>query len=347
MDCLSYKKSGVDIEKADRMLDAFSNFLRSRPRDRNVVSGIGGFASCYDLAPFLNTIEHPIMVTCCDGVGTKIKLALDWNHLTGLGHDLVAMNVNDCLCCGAMPILFLDYFACGALREEFGLELLKDIQGGCELAECALVGGETAEMPGMYAGKDFDLAGFCVGIVDRHGTLGPHKVSVGDRLLALASSGPHSNGFSLIRQLVSQEKLNPDDTPPFGGPTWKEVLLKPTTIYVPYVKDAMPSINAMAHITGGGLFENLPRVLPDGTLAVISASKWTLPPVFQWIQNTGGLTLRELLLTLNCGVGMIAVVGNELANSVAADITSKGISCWEIGQIQKGTEGQPAAVVWG
>lgn len=346
MESLTYKRAGVDIVSADRMLDKFSEFLRSRPQDPNVIAGIGGFASCYDISTLARSMEQPLLVSCCDGVGTKIKLALEWGYVDGLGQDLVAMNVNDMLCCGARPIAFLDYFACGKLKEEFTLNILKGVHRGCELAECTLVGGETAEMPGMYSGDDFDLAGFAIGLVDKKNSIGPHKVRPGDRLLALASNGPHSNGFSLIRQLVEKNQIDPSATPPFEGPSWKETLLKPTTIYVRALKSVLSSLNALAHITGSGLYGNLPRVLPNGTLGVLSHEQWRMPPLFEWMQHAANLSREDLLTTLNCGVGMVAVCSPQNVETVAAALRDGGQPCWEIGSVGRGNLGEPAEVVW-
>jgi phosphoribosylformylglycinamidine cyclo-ligase len=346
MDSLTYKKAGVDTEKAARILGQFGSFQKSRKRDPNVVSGIGGFAACYDLAAVLKRYEHPYLVTCCDGVGTKVKLALEWGKLDTLGEDLVAMNVNDLLCVGAEPLVFLDYYACGALKDEQLLTLLKSIQHGCELAECTLTGGETAEMPGMYHGEDFDLAGFSVGVVEKDGRLGAHRVKNGDKLLAVASSGLHSNGYSLVRKLVEQERLSPDSKAPFEGGTWREVLLKPTTIYWKPVKGVLKDIHALAHITGGGLFENLPRVLPDASRAVVESEKWDIPPLFQWLQKTARIETRDLLSTLNAGVGLIAAVAPENVNKVKSHIEGSGLRAWEIGHLETGSGSGPAEILW-
>ncbi len=346
MEGLTYKKAGVDTEKAARILGAFGQYQKTRPRDANVASGIGGFAACYDLGTVLKQFEHPYLVTCCDGVGTKVKLALDWNQIDTLGEDLVAMNVNDLLCVGAQPLVFLDYYACGALREDQLLPLLKSIQHGCELAECTLTGGETAEMPGMYQGEDFDLAGFSVGVVEKSKTLGAHRAKPGDKLVAVASSGLHSNGYSLVRRLVEQEKLSPDAKAPFGGGTWREVLLKPTTIYWKHVKGVLPKIHALAHITGGGLYENLPRVLPDGSRAVVDSARWEIPPLFQWLQKTAKIETRDLLCTLNAGVGLIAAVAPEETAAVRNHIEGAGLRTWEIGHLEAGSGKGAAEVVW-
>jgi phosphoribosylformylglycinamidine cyclo-ligase len=272
-------------------------------------------------------------------------LALEWNYLDALGEDLVAMNVNDLLCVGAKPVLFLDYYACGSLDENQLVGLLKSIQKGCELAGCSLAGGETAEMPGLYSNRDFDMAGFANGIVEKESILGAHRVKHGDTLLAVASSGVHSNGYSLVRKIVERERLSPDAQTPFGG-TWREVLLKPTTIYVPYLKTLLPKIHALAHITGGGLFENLPRVLPAGCRAEVSSSQWKMPELFKWLQEKSGISTEAALTTFNCGVGMIAVCGKEDAKKVMADLAAQNLHCWEIGTIAAGESGKPPVVVW-
>jgi phosphoribosylformylglycinamidine cyclo-ligase len=342
---LTYKQSGVDQDRADSILTTFGDFLKTRPRDPSLLSGIGPFASCYSLKSLLGQYTDPILVTCCDGVGTKAKLALDWGRLEGLGQDLVAMNVNDLLCVGAKPLLFLDYYACGKLQGTQLITLLKSIQKGCELAGCSLVGGETAEMPGLYQEQDFDLAGFAAGVAERESILGAHRVKSGDILLALGSSGVHSNGYSLVRKIIEKERLSPDTPTPFGA-TWDEVLLAPTTIYVPMLKNLLPSVHALAHITGGGLFGNLPRVLPDGMEAHISSANWEWPELFRWLQQKSGITTEEMLTTFNCGVGMIAVCDGDAAKRLPADLAAQGIPSWEIGVVRPGTPDEAAKVVW-
>ena len=331
--------------KKGKDVSAFAEFLKTRPRDPSLLSGIGPFASCYSLKSLLGQYTDPVLVTCCDGVGTKAMLALQSNSLDGLGEDLVAMNVNDLLCVGAKPVLFLDYYACGSLEEGQLVTLLKSIQNGCELAGCSLAGGETAEMPGLYSNRDFDMAGFATGVVEKDSIIGAHRVKHGDTLLAIASSGIHSNGYSLVRKIVDRENLTPDAETPFGG-TWKDVLLKPTTIYIPYLKTLIPKIHALAHITGGGLFENLPRVLPSGCRAEISSSQWNMPELFRWMQVKAALTVEAMLSTFNCGVGMIAVCGKEDAKKVMGDLKALNLNCWEIGTIAPGYSGEPPVVVW-
>lgn len=344
-DKLTYQKAGVDPDKAGAILSNFAQYLKSRPRTTDVISGIGPFASCFSLKKVLAGVEDPVMVSSCDGVGTKAKLALEWNGIDKLGEDLVAMNVNDLLCAGALPAIFLDYYACGKLQDSQLTTILKSIQHGCELAECALVGGETAEMPGVYSGEDFDLAGFTVGFADRSHLLGPARVAVGDSIVAIASSGFHSNGYSLVRKLIERAKLNPDTTPNFSKETWKELLLKPTRIYVKALKGQLSNVHALAHITGGGLFENLPRVLPVQTKAVISAAKWEIPALFQWAQQTAGLSTLEMLSVLNCGVGMLAILPNDDVAALVRHLETHGERAWVVGKIESSDSATPS-VLW-
>ncbi|NDD05202.1 MAG: phosphoribosylformylglycinamidine cyclo-ligase, partial [Proteobacteria bacterium] len=282
---LTYKQSGVDIHTAENALNEFSGFLKSRPNDPRLLNGIGFFASCFALKDSISKLADPLLVTCCDGVGTKSKLALDWGFLLGLGQDLVAMNANDLICTGATPLVFLDYYACGSLQKSQLLTLLKSIQEGCELAECSLAGGETAEMPGLYQGEDFDLGGFSVGIVDRSQLLGAEKVKEGHVLIGIESSGIHSNGYSLVRQLIAARDLQPFEKAPFDQRNWREVLLAPTHIYVKALKPLLPSLSGLAHITGEGLFGNLPRILPTGTKGIIHSKSWHFPDLFSWLQR--------------------------------------------------------------
>lgn len=338
---LTYKDSGVDPDKATQILSNFASFLKTRPKDPNILSGIGPFASCFSLKSVINNFEDPVLVTSCDGVGTKVKLGLDWNRIEDLGQDLVAMNVNDVLCVGAQPFLFLDYYACGKLHDAQLTTLLKSIQQGCELAGCSLVGGETAEMPGVYQSEDFDLAGFTVGFVERTKILGAEKVIVGDVLLAIASNGIHSNGYSLVRRIVEKKGILPDDKTPFGNSSWKDLLLAPTRIYVPYLKPLLCKVSALAHLTGGGLFENLPRVLPPNTVAAIDSKSWDFPPLFRWLQEGAELSTQEMLKTFNCGVGMIAVVPRANVAEVKTHLEKHRISTKEIGTIERSDRTTP------
>lgn len=342
---ITYQQSGVDPEKAARILQDFGTYLKQRPKDPALLSGIGPFAACYSLKGLLAKYDDPILVTCCDGVGTKAKLAADWGGIEDLGQDLVAMNVNDLLCAGAEPILFLDYYACGALDGESLTTLLKSIQKACEFSHCTLAGGETAEMPGVYREGDFDLAGFSIGVGERRELLGAERVREGDTIVALASSGLHSNGYSLVRKLVERAAVRPQDTTPFKEGTWKEVLLKPTTIYVPLLKGWNHRIHAAAHLTGGGLFENLPRVIPHGMRARVTA--WEFPPLFQWLQKTSELSTEAMLSTFNCGVGMLVICPEEVATSLVEHAEKAGIHAWKTGKMEQGmSTGAAPEVTW-
>lgn len=342
---LTYQGAGVDADLAARTLSEFARRQKRRPRDPNVVSGIGPFASCYALGPALSEIENPILVTCCDGVGTKAKLAEDWKQIEGLGQDLVAMNVNDLICTGARPLLFLDYYATGKLLPDHLLSVLESIQGACEESGCALVGGETAEMPGVYRDGDFDLAGFAVGIADRKHLLGPERVEIGDRILGLPSSGLHSNGFSLVRKLLEREELDPKAQAPFAKATWRDLLLAPTKLYPKLLAPHFATLNAAAHITGGGLYENLPRVLPETMAARIHATEWHVPPLFQWIQEKANLSTQELLSTFNAGYGMLLIAPASEADRIAHDIRTQGSPVHLLGEIIARAE-KSTAVLW-
>ncbi|MCB0416733.1 MAG: phosphoribosylformylglycinamidine cyclo-ligase [Bdellovibrionales bacterium] len=333
MEKLTYQKAGVNPEKAAELLQGFGARLRQSNQDPRVLSGVGPFAACFDIKADVAPLNSPVLVSSCDGVGTKAMLALQWGVLDGLGQDLVAMNVNDLLCVGAPPLIFLDYYATSHLMEDQMMTLLESIRRACDLAQCSLVGGETAEMPGLYKEKEFDLAGFCVGIADRKKLLGPDRVQDGDLLLAIESSGVHSNGYSLIRKLVEQEKLDPKAPTGFSEGNWAETLLAPTNIYVAALKDILPEFNALAHITGGGLYENLPRALPKGFAAQVDKDEWVLPPLFQWIQEKAGLETKEMLSTFNCGVGMIGICKPENAEKLMSHVQSKGLRCWPIGRV--------------
>lgn len=342
----TYESSGVSPARATRLLEAFSTYLKARPRDSNIVSGIGPFASIYSLGPALKNLQNPMLVTCCDGVGTKLKLALDWENTSAIGTDLVAMNVNDLLCCGAQPLIFLDYFACGRIEHGPSLEILKSIQTGCELAGCSLVGGETAEMPGVYHGQDIDLAGFSVGVVDADRILGPRRVQASDRLVAIQSSGLHSNGYSLVRRLVDEAALKPNEATPFDGDkTWSQALLEPTTIYTKVLAPIIPRLHALAHVTGGGLFENLPRILPSGYSAAIRAEAWPWTPLFKWIEQASKLGTEQMLSTFNCGVGMIAISPENVVKDLIDLCKKNGIGANEIGHLVPRGASAPS-VLW-
>ena len=341
MNELDYKKAGVDIDKADKAIETFLRFQKTRPSHPSILGGIGPYASCFSLKPWIEKCEDPVLVTSCDGVGTKVKLAFDWGKTDTLGQDLVGMNVNDLLCVGARPLLFLDYFATGKLNSTMLGELLKSIQLACEQAQCFLVGGETAEMPGVYQGEEFDLAGFTVGIVDRKNVLGAEKVIIGDRILALASSGFHSSGYSLVRKVIEKEKLKPEGKAPEGMGTWKEVLLAPTTFYIAPLLPHLGQIHALAHITGGGLLENVPRVLPKNTVARIHKKHWPLNALFKWFQSKTKLSDQEFLTTFNCGVGMVAIGEEKQLEKLIGPLERVGIKAWFVGSVEKSSKAEP------
>jgi phosphoribosylformylglycinamidine cyclo-ligase len=341
MSSITYENSGVDANKADQIIDSFSEFLKSRPRDPRLLSGIGPYASCFSLKETLSTFKDPLLVSCCDGVGTKAKLALDWNQIDRLGEDLVAMNVNDLLCVGATPLVFLDYYACGKLEKTQLLTLLKSIQIGCEMAGCSLSGGETAEMPGLYLDRDFDLAGFSVGLVDRKDVLGESKVQPGNCLIGIESSGLHSNGYSLVRKLVDKEKLSPNKAPHFSKETWAEILLKPTFIYTKFLKNHLSQLTGLAHITGGGITGNLPRILPRGSEARVKTAAIFFPELFQWIKEAAGLSQEQMFETFNCGVGMVAACPPDYVDTLLLSLTENGLKAQLLGTVEKASQASP------
>jgi phosphoribosylformylglycinamidine cyclo-ligase len=345
-----YAAAGVSIDAGDELVRRIAPLARATARAGSLPS-LGGFGAFFD--PRAAGYSDPLIVATTDGVGTKLKLAIETGAHDGVGQDLVAMCVNDLIVQGAEPLFFLDYFACGALDVGVAERVIGGIARGCELAGCALVGGETAEMPGMYAAHDYDLAGFAVGAVERGQQLTGAGVAPGDLVVGIESSGAHSNGFSLIRRIVADSGLGWGDPAPWDdGSMIGEALLTPTRIYVrallPLVRSG--GVKALAHITGGGLIENPPRVLPDGCRAVIDAGAWPLPPVFGWLRDTGGLTPRDLARVFNCGIGMIAVVAPAGAEAIVAALHAAGEQAWVIGRIEAGERSgivQGAAGTWG
>lgn len=330
---LSYKDAGVDIEAGDALVERIKSVAK-RTRRPEVMAGLGGFASLVEIPA---GYRQPILVSGTDGVGTKLRLAMNLQKHDTIGIDLVAMCVNDLVVTGAEPLFFLDYYATGKLNVDVAAAVVSGIGDGCELAGCSLVGGETAEMPGMYEGEDYDLAGFCTGVVEKSEIIDGSKVKVGDILIGLTSSGPHSNGYSLIRKII--EVTNADLTQDCGGRSLGDALMEPTRIYVKSVLKLIKEsqVNAMAHITGGGLTENIPRVLPEGTKAVLDTKSWNFPPVFQWLQRGGNVDIREMYRTFNCGVGMvIAIPANEQDNALAI-LRNAGENAFVIGQIATAT----------
>ncbi|MBL1265938.1 phosphoribosylformylglycinamidine cyclo-ligase [Candidatus Methylomicrobium oryzae] len=337
---LNYKSAGVDIEAGNNLVERIKP-IAARTRIPGVMAGLGGFGSMFELP--LDRYREPVLVSGTDGVGTKLKLANEMNVHDTIGIDLVAMCVNDIIVQGAEPLFFLDYFATGRLDVDTAAAVIEGIGKGCEQAGAALVGGETAEMPGMYPDGEYDLAGFCVGIVEKSKALDGSKVKVGDKLLGIASSGPHSNGYSLIRKIlaVSGAPLNS----PFEGKTLGETLLEPTRIYVKPLLALLEKIDvhALAHITGGGITENLPRVLLDGIHAKVDLSAWQMPPVFKWLQEHGRIAEADMLTTFNCGIGMIVCVAPEDEQAASDILAALGETVYPIGELIGG-EGKPKVV---
>jgi phosphoribosylformylglycinamidine cyclo-ligase len=328
---LSYRDAGVDIDEGDALVEAIKPFARRTLRPE-VLAGIGGFGALCEIP---KKYRHPVLVSGTDGVGTKLKLAFQLDRHDTVGIDLVAMSVNDVLVQGAEPLFFLDYFACGKLERRVAADVVKGIARGCELAGCALIGGETAEMPGMYAQGEYDLAGFCVGVVEKERILDGRSIAPGDAILGLASSGPHSNGYSLIRRILER-----DPRPPFD-------LLEPTRIYVKPLLALLESVpvKGLAHITGGGLTGNVPRILPPQTQAVVNKRSWPRPPVFQWLQQTGGVAEDEMFRVFNCGIGMVLVADAAHARAVAEQLRKSGETVYEIGTVEKSSDAEPAVVI--
>ncbi|SFA74212.1 phosphoribosylformylglycinamidine cyclo-ligase [Poseidonocella pacifica] len=332
---LTYAEAGVDIDAGNELVERIKPAAKRTARP-GTMSGLGGFGALFDLKAA--GFEDPVLVAATDGVGTKLRIAIDTGCVDTIGIDLVAMCVNDLVCQGAEPLFFLDYFATGKLETEQAARIIEGIAEGCARSGAALIGGETAEMPGMYAGGDFDLAGFAVGAMER-GTALPDGVEVGDVLLGLSSDGVHSNGYSLVRRIVERSGLGWDAESPFGGgATLGEALLTPTRLYVRSVLSAVRAggVHALAHITGGGLTENLPRVLPEGCGAKIDLGAWEMPPVMQWLASEGGLDETEMLKTFNAGLGMVVVVSADRADALAEGLARDGETVHRIGVITDG-----------
>ena len=335
---LSYLDSGVDIDAGNELVERIKPAIKSTRREGSVGS-IGGFGGLFELP--LDRYRNPLLVSGTDGVGTKLRLAIDLDIVGGIGIDLVAMCANDIAVLGAEALFFLDYYATGKLEIDQAEKVISGIADGCKLAGCALIGGETAEMPGIYQSGDFDLAGFCVGIVEKDRVIDGSRVSAGNCLIALASSGVHSNGFSLVRKIieVSDSKLSQD----CGDESLAEALIRPTRIYVKNLLElgAEFNINAIAHITGGGLLENVPRVLPDHLSARIELDSWKPAAVFEWLQQSGKVEQREMLRTFNCGVGMVLAVEAKLVDQVLAKLKLLGETAWQIGDIVERQDQDP------
>jgi phosphoribosylformylglycinamidine cyclo-ligase len=327
---INYKSAGVDIEAGNHLVERIKP-LAAKTFRPGVMAGLGGFGSLFELP--LNRYHNPVLVSGTDGVGTKLKLALELGIHDTVGIDLVAMCVNDIVVLGAEPLFFLDYYATGKLEVDVAENVIKGISLGCEQAGASLVGGETAEMPGMYTQGDYDLAGFCVGIVEKDNIIDGKQVQPGDKLIGLASSGPHSNGYSLIRKIISTRQIDLNE--PFLESTLGQTLLTPTRIYVKSILSLLQSvsIHACAHITGGGLTENIPRVLPQGTAALIHPKQWEMPKVFQWLQKQGHLSEQEMWTTFNCGIGMVICVSSEDEELSLRLLSELGESAMTIGEI--------------
>ena len=338
---LSYKDAGVDINAGNALVERIKGVAK-RTRRSEVMAGLGGFGALFELP---KGYDKPVLVSGTDGVGTKLKLAMDINKHDTIGIDLVAMCVNDLIVAGAEPLFFLDYYATGHLNVDVAASVVEGIGAGCELSGAALVGGETAEMPGMYEGEDYDLAGFCVGIVEKSKIITGDQVKAGDKLIALPSSGPHSNGYSLIRKVleVSGADLNESlDGKPLG-----EALLEPTRIYVKPLLALFKEVNvkALSHITGGGFLENIPRVLPENTNAVIDKDSWQWPAVFNWLQEKGNIETEEMYRTFNCGAGMVICVAEEDVEKTLECLKANGEQPWLVGSIEASDDATPAVII--
>jgi phosphoribosylformylglycinamidine cyclo-ligase len=338
---LSYKDAGVDIDAGNALIERIKGVAR-RTRRPEVMAGLGGFGALFELP---KGYDEPVLVSGTDGVGTKLKLALELNRHDHIGIDLVAMCVNDLIVSGAEPLFFLDYYATGKLDVDIATRVVTGIGEGCELAGASLVGGETAEMPGMYEGEDYDLAGFCVGIVEKSKIIDGTKVATGDVLIGLPASGPHSNGYSLIRKIieVSQADLQQD----IGGTSLGEALMQPTRIYVKALLELFKQVDvrALSHITGGGLLENIPRVLPADSVAVIDTQSWQKPIVFDWLQHNGNVEDTEMYRTFNCGVGMVIVVAKDDQQQTLDALSAAGEMPWVLGHIQDNSGSDEAVLL--
>jgi len=326
---LSYKDAGVDIEAGNQLVERIKSVAKATRRPE-VLSNLGGFGAMFELP---KGYKEPVLVSGTDGVGTKLRLAIDAGIHDKIGIDLVAMCVNDLIVQGAEPLFFLDYYATGKLDIDTAACVVTGIGEGCRQSNCSLIGGETAEMPGMYEGEDYDLAGFCVGIVEKANIIDGSQVKTGDQLIGLTSSGPHSNGYSLIRKII--EVCGADLKQDFNGKTLAETLLEPTKIYVKSVLSLAKQVNlkALSHITGGGLLENIPRVMPENACAQINQNSWDLPEIFKWLQKNGNVETMEMYRTFNCGVGMVLVVSEDELEISLSLLKEAGENAWHLGEI--------------
>lgn len=328
---LSYRDAGVDIDAGDQLVENIKPYAKRTMRPE-VLGDLGGFGAIVEIS---KKYRHPVLVSGTDGVGTKLKLAFEWDKHDTVGIDLVAMSVNDILVQGAEPLFFLDYFACGKLDVARATDVIRGIAAGCEASGCALIGGETAEMPGMYPLGEYDLAGFAVGVAEKDALISGRDIVAGDVVLGLASNGAHSNGYSLIRKII--ERAQPDLDAPFDGEkTLREAVIAPTRLYVKPILSLMKQIKikGMAHITGGGLTENIPRVLPDNTVAQIRADAWEMPKLFQWLQQAGNVAAQEMYRTFNCGIGMVLIVDQADAAAAVEHLRAAGETVYRLGEIR-------------
>lgn len=339
---LSYKDAGVDIDAGNALVERIKEVTKQTRRPE-VLSGLGGFGA---LCKLPSGYKNPILVSGTDGVGTKLRLAMNLGKHDSIGIDLVAMCVNDLVVCGAEPLFFLDYYATGKLNVDIAADVVTGIAEGCKQAGCALVGGETAEMPGMYEGDDYDLAGFCVGVVEEDEIIDGKSVHLGDTIIGVASSGPHSNGYSLIRKIIEVSGVDLS-TEMLGDKLLADALMEPTRIYITPLLDLIREceVHAIAHITGGGLLENIPRVLPNDTVAIIEGNSWPVPPVFDWLQKQGNVDTEEMHRTFNCGLGMVVCVPASEAEKALDVLHQAGEQAWVIGQIQKAAPDSPQVIV--
>ncbi|WP_251863969.1 phosphoribosylformylglycinamidine cyclo-ligase [Achromobacter sp. Marseille-Q4962] len=340
---LTYRDAGVDIDAGDALVDRIKP-LAARTMRAGVLAGIGGFGALFEVP---KKYREPVLVSGTDGVGTKLRLAFEWNRHDTVGIDLVAMSVNDILVQGAEPLFFLDYFACGKLAVDTAASVVGGIARGCELAGCALIGGETAEMPGMYPDGEYDLAGFAVGAVEKSAIIDGKSIRPGDAVLGLASSGAHSNGYSLVRKILERAQARPDQD--FHGQPLVDAVMAPTRIYVKQVLAALAAhgaaIKGLAHITGGGLVDNVPRILQPGLTARLDRSGWEMPRLFQWLQQQGGVEDAEMHRVFNCGIGMVLVVDAAQADAVAATLREQGETVSRIGEIVEQKDGMAQTIV--
>lgn len=339
---LTYRDAGVDIDAGDALVERIKPFARRTMRP-GVLAGIGGFGALFEVP---RNYREPVLVSGTDGVGTKVKLAFELDRHDTIGIDLVAMSVNDILTLGAEPLFFLDYFACGKLDVDTATHVVKGVAAGCEAAGCALIGGETAEMPGLYAAAEYDLAGFAVGVVEKSRIIDGSSIAPGDTILGLASNGPHSNGYSLVRKIVSSRDIDLRSAAVEGQPL-ADLLLAPTRIYVKPVLDLLRRIDikGLAHITGGGLIENVPRVLAPHLTARIDRQAWRMPPVFAWLEREGNVSRAEMFRVFNCGIGMVLILDPRHVETAMSLLTAAGETVYRLGEIAQRAEHEAQTVI--